>query len=57
MRIYEITKNKAAFNFYKKRGFVEIHKIKDFFIDNYSHAIFENGKQLIDMIYLEKNLF
>lgn len=48
--------NDKTLNFYKKRGFVETHKIKDFFIDNYSHAIFENGKQLIDMIYLEKNL-
>ena len=49
--------NDKTLNFYKKRGFVETHKIKDFFIDNYSHAIFENGKQLIDMIYLENNLF
>ena len=48
--------NDKTLNFYKKRGFVETHRIKDFFIDNYSHAIFENGKQLIDMIYLEKNL-
>lgn len=42
--------------FYKKCGFKESHKIKDFFIKNYSKPIFENGKQLIDMIYLKKNL-
>ena len=46
--------NEETLNFYKKRGFVETHRIKNFFIDNYSHPIFENGKQLIDMIYLKK---
>ena len=40
----------------KKRSFVETHRIKNFFLDNYSHPIFENGKQLIDMIYLKKDL-
>lgn len=48
--------NEKTLNFYKKRGFVETHRIKNFFIDNYSHPIFENGKQLIDMIYLKKTL-
>ena len=27
-----------------------------FFIDNYNHKIFEAGKQLCDMIYLQKEL-
>ena len=40
-------------NFYKKFGFVYSHSIKDFFIDNYDHEMFENGKQLKDMIYLK----
>lgn len=48
--------NEKTLKFYKKRGFVETHKIKNFFIDNYSHPIFENGTQLIDMIYLKKNM-
>ena len=48
--------NEKTLNFYKKRGFIETHKIKNFFIDNYSHPIFENGKQLVDMIYLKKIL-
>ena len=48
--------NESTLNFYKKRGFVQTRRVKNFFIDNYSHPIFENGKQLIDMIYLEKSL-
>ena len=42
--------------FYKKCGFIESHRIKNFFTDNYDHPIFECGVQLIDMVYLEKNL-
>lgn len=38
-------------SFYKKFGFVYSHTVKDFFVDNYDHEIFENGKQLKDMIY------
>ncbi len=46
--------NEKTLRFYKKRGFVETRRIKNFFTDNYSHPIFENGKQLVDMIYLKK---
>ncbi|MDD6769322.1 GNAT family N-acetyltransferase [Inconstantimicrobium porci] len=42
--------------FYKKCGFVESHRIKNFFTDNYDHLIFEAGKQLVDMVYLKKEL-
>lgn len=42
--------------FYEKCGFRRSHTIKNFFIDNYDHLIFENGKQLVDMIYLKRNL-
>ena len=42
--------------FYEKCGFVRTHSIKNFFIDNYDHPIFECGVQLIDMIYLQKSL-
>jgi len=42
-------------SFYKKFGFVYSHTVKDFFIDNYDHEIFENGQQLRDMIYLKVN--
>lgn len=40
-------------SFYKSLGFTYSHKIKDYFIDNYDHEMFENGKQLKDMIYLK----
>ena len=40
--------------FYKKCGFIESHRIKNFFIDNYEHSIFECGKQLVDMVYLKR---
>ena len=48
--------NEITLNFYKKRGFVQTRRIRNFFTDNYSHPIFENGRQLIDMIYLTKSL-
>ena len=42
--------------FYKKCGFKEIYRIKNFFVDNYNNSIFECGVQLIDMVYLEKTI-
>ncbi|HOP30269.1 MAG TPA: GNAT family N-acetyltransferase [Spirochaetota bacterium] len=44
-------------SFYKSFGFIYSHTIKDFFINNYDHEIFENGKQLRDMIYLKIDFF
>lgn len=41
-------------SFYQKCGFVESHRIKNFFTDNYDHPIFEDGKQLVDMVYLKR---
>jgi len=41
-------------SFYKNCGFVYSHTVKDFFVDNYDHKIYENGVQLTDMIYLKK---
>lgn len=46
----------TTINFYKRCGFKESHRIKNFFIDNYDHLIFEEGNQLIDMIYFSKKL-
>ena len=43
-------------DFYKRCGFLESHRISNFFIDNYDHPIYEGGKQLVDMIYLRKNV-
>lgn len=42
--------------FYEKCGFVRSHRIKDFFINYYDHPIYECGVQLVDMIYLQRNL-
>lgn len=35
--------------FYEKCGFVKTHSIKNFFIDNYDHPIYECGVRLTDM--------
>lgn len=42
--------------FYEKNGFRRSHSIKNFFVDNYDHPIFEAGHQLVDMIYLRRKL-
>lgn len=43
-------------SFYENCGFVKSHKVKNFFTDNYDHPMFEDGVQLVDMIYLKKVL-
>ncbi len=42
--------------FYEKCGFRKHHKIKNFFLDNYDHPIIEEGVQLVDMVYLRKEI-
>lgn len=46
----------ATLPFYESCGFKRHHAIKNFFIDNYDHKIFEGGVQLADMIILRKTL-
>jgi len=46
----------AILRFYERSGFVRSHVIKNFFIDNYDYPMYEDGHQLIDMIYLKRNL-
>jgi GNAT superfamily N-acetyltransferase len=41
--------------FYEHRGFTLSHRVKNFFTDNYDHPMFENGVQLVDMVYLRKD--
>jgi len=43
-------------SFYESCGFEISHRIKNFFTDNYDHPMFEEGIQLIDMVYLKKEL-
>ena len=51
----------AALHLYQKMGYVEIGRVKDYFIHHYSEPIFENGDQLRDQvilaIHLPKNSF
>lgn len=42
--------------FYEKCGFVRSHIIPNFFTDNYDHPIYEDGVQLVDMVYLQRQL-
>ena len=42
--------------FYEKCGFVRSHIVENFFIDNYDHPIYDGDVQLIDMVYLRKNI-
>ena len=43
-------------SFYANCGFEKSHRIKNFFTDNYDHPMFEEGIQLVDMVYLKKTL-
>lgn len=42
--------------FYEKCGFTRSHIIKNFFVENYDHPVFECGIQLVDMIIMRKNI-
>ncbi|MBO1265909.1 GNAT family N-acetyltransferase [Proteiniclasticum sp. SCR006] len=43
----------SVLRFYKECGFEESHRIENFFTDNYDHPMFEDGTQLVDMVYLK----
>ncbi len=43
-------------HFYEKCGFEKSHVVKNFFIDNYDHPMYEDGQQLVDMVYLKRYL-
>ena len=45
--------NERILSYYKNFGFVYSHIEKDFFIKNYDHEMYEDGKQLKDMVYLK----
>jgi len=46
----------AILSFYESCGFEISHRIKNFFTDHYDHPMFDGDIQLVDMIYLKKNL-
>jgi len=43
-------------SFYESCGFEQSHRIKNFFTDNYDHPMFDGDIQLVDMVYLKKDL-
>lgn len=43
----------SSLSFYKSCGFKESHRVKNFFVDHYDHLMFEDGVQLVDMVYLK----
>ena len=42
--------------FYERCGFVRSHIIPNFFTDYYDHPIYEDGVQLVDMVYLQREI-
>ena len=42
--------------FYESCGFRRHHLVRNFFTDHYDHAIYECGVQLVDMVYLRREL-
>jgi len=46
----------SILRFYQSCGFSLSHRIKNFFTDNYDHVMIEEGVQLVDMVYLKKDL-
>ena len=42
--------------FYEACGFRRHHLVKNFFTDHYDHPIYEGGVQLVDMVYLRRDL-
>lgn len=48
--------SRMTLDFYARCGFERSHVVKNFFTDNYDHPMYEDGKQLVDMIYLKRKL-
>ena len=46
----------AILSFYESCGFEKSHRVKNFFTDHYDHPMFDGDIQLVDMIYLKKDL-
>ena len=42
--------------FYEACGFCRHHLVRNFFNDHYDHPIYECGVQLVDMVYLQRDL-
>lgn len=42
--------------FYESCGFHRHHLVRNFFTDHYDHPIYECGVQLVDMVYLQREI-
>ena len=42
--------------FYESCGFRRHHLVRNFFTDHYDHPIYECGIQLVDMVYLQREI-
>lgn len=42
--------------FYERCGFVRSHIVRNFFVEHYDYPIYECGRQLIDMVYLQRRI-
>ena len=42
--------------FYESCGFHRHHLVRNFFTDHYDHPIYECGVQLVDMVYLQREM-
>ncbi|MDD4074821.1 MAG: GNAT family N-acetyltransferase [Eubacteriales bacterium] len=45
----------SSLGFYHACGFKEAYRVERFFTDNYDHPMFEDGVQLVDMVYLARS--
>ena len=46
----------STISFYESCGFRRHHLVRNFFTDHYDHPIYECGVQLVDMVYLQREL-
>lgn len=44
----------SALAFYTRCGFAPSHRVENFFTDNCDRPMFEDGTQLVDMVYLKR---
>lgn len=46
----------STMGFYRALGFQETGRERDYFLRQYDHPIFEDGRQLKDRVYFQKNI-
>lgn len=46
----------SSLGFYHSCGFIDSHRVPNFFTDHYRHPMVEDGVLLVDMVYLKRKL-